>query len=340
MSYRNFLIKAKENLNQSNIFCKEGKPQYYIYDEKLGWKLNKNCKHSSLPYSTDSDGNRKSNSTKKRNLMNLLLIGDSMVHGDEVADQDTWSFFLSQKIKKKFNLINLGVSGYGNDQAFLHFKNYQKKNNDIKIAIFCFNSGNELRNINIQRSFLNKSADFIYLKPIFVFKKKKLLLIKPLKNKYKSYFDYLNSSSVRKNLKKYDFFYPNRLNNLILYFLEKLHLTSSYNKFLFFNKKTKLNLTFEIFKLFKLFCHKKKIKPFILFLPKVKGQFKNDKNLIYLKDKVKDLDILNYYPKKSFYDNNNRPINSYYSEKNHYSISGGKVLADLVFKYLKKNKVF
>ena len=127
MSYRNFLIKAKENLNQSNIFCKEGKPQYYIYDEKLGWKLNKNCKHNSLPYSTDSDGNRKSNSTKKRNLMNLLLIGDSMVHGDEVADQDTWSFFLSQKIKKKFNLINLGVSGYGNDQAFLHFKNYQKK---------------------------------------------------------------------------------------------------------------------------------------------------------------------------------------------------------------------
>ena len=125
-----------------------------------------------------------------------------------------------------------------------------------------------------------------------------------------------------------------------MYFLEKLHLTSSYNKFLFFNKKTKLNLTFEIFKLFKLFCHKKKIKPIILFLPKVKGQFKNDKNLIYLKDKVKDLDILNYYPKKSFYDNNNRPINSYYCEKNHYSISGGKVLADLVFKYLKKNKVF
>ena len=39
MSYRNFLIKAKENLNQSNIFCKEGKPQYYIYDEKLGWKI-------------------------------------------------------------------------------------------------------------------------------------------------------------------------------------------------------------------------------------------------------------------------------------------------------------
>ena len=46
-----------------------------------------------------------------------------------------------------------------------------------------------------------------------------------------------------------------------------------------------------------------------------------------------DLDILNYYPKKSFYDNNNRPINSYYCEKNHYSISGGKVLADLAYNH-------
>ena len=54
MSYKNFLIKAKENLNQSNIFCKEGKPQYYIYDEKLGWKLNKNCKHNSLRVICDS----------------------------------------------------------------------------------------------------------------------------------------------------------------------------------------------------------------------------------------------------------------------------------------------
>ena len=58
----------------------------------------------------------------------------------------------------------MGVSGYGNDQSFLHFKNYQENKKNTKIAIFCFNSGNELRNINVQRSFLNKSGDFIYLK--------------------------------------------------------------------------------------------------------------------------------------------------------------------------------
>ena len=48
---------------------------------------------------------------------------------------------------------------------------------------------------------------------------------------------------------------------------------------------------------------------------------------------------MNYYPKENFYDRNNRPINNYYCKKNHYSASGGKLLANFVFKYLKKNKV-
>ena len=338
MSYKNFLIKAKENLNQIKIFDNQRKPQYYIYDEKLGWKLNKNCRHNSLPYTIDSEGNRKTNTTKNKKLMNLLVVGDSMVHGDEVSDQNTWPYFLSKKIKKKFNLINLGVSGYGNDQSFLHFKNYQENKKNTKIAIFCFNSGNELRNINVQRSFLNKSSGLIYLKPLFIFKKRKIILIKPPKNEYKNYFDYLNSNIVKKHLKKYDFFYPSTLKNFILYFLQKLNLGFNYNNLLFFKEK-KLNLTFEIFKLFKTFCQKQKIEPIILFLPKVKGQFKNDKNLIYLKAKLKDLNIMNYYPKENFYDSNNRPINNYYCKKNHYSASGGKLLANFVFKYLKKNKV-
>ena len=55
--------------------------------------------------------------------------------------------------------------------------------------------------------------------------------------------------------------------------------------------------------------------------------------------RLKDLNIMNYYPKENFYDSNNRPINNYYCKKNHYSASGGKLLANLVFKYLKKNKV-
>ena len=66
MNYKEFLIKAKKVLETIEQSKKKSYVQYYILDKDLGWKLNKNSKHNSLPYSSDSQGNRKINNKKSQ----------------------------------------------------------------------------------------------------------------------------------------------------------------------------------------------------------------------------------------------------------------------------------
>ena len=336
MTYKDYLNTLKSELDRIKKSKKKSIEQYYIFDKDLGWKLNKNSKHNSLPYSTDSKGNRKTTNNNKK--QNIAIIGDSMVHGDEVSDKETWGYFLAKKIKKKFNLINLGVSGYGNDQAFLKFKKCIRKEK-IKIAVFCFNSGNELRNINIQRLFLNNKGSFVYLKPIYKIKNNKILLLKPPKNKEKDYYSYLKNKKIKNYLKNHDFFYPNFFKEIIRCFLRIFNFRSNYNYFFLFNKKKSLQITLEIFKLFVSLCKKKGIIPIILFLPKLKGIFKSEENLIYLQNETHNLKMKNFYPKDFFLKNNNL-VKNYFCKKNHYSKIGGEILAESVYNFIKKNNYY
>ena len=105
MTCEEFLTKAKKILDIIEISKKKGLKQYYIYDENLGWKLNRNAKHNSLPYSTNSKGLR--NTGLNNNKKKIVLIGDSMVHGDEVRDKETWAYFLAKKTKKKHRFLFL-----------------------------------------------------------------------------------------------------------------------------------------------------------------------------------------------------------------------------------------
>ena len=338
MTYKNFLEKAKTILDIIKDSKKEFYNQYYIYDNELGWDIKKNSKHNSLPYNSDANGNRKINNFKSSKKNKIVIIGDSMVHGDEVGDNETWGFFLSKKLKKT-NLINLGVSGYGNDQAYLRFKRFLKKTK-VKIAIFCFNSGNELRNINIQRLFLNNKGQFVYLKPRFINKGNKIKLIKIPKNKEKDYYLFLKSKKVKEHLKKYDFFYPNFFKNILKKILKTLSYSFSYNHYLLLSRNNALNITFRIFILFISLCKKNKIIPIILFLPKLSGNFKSEKNLIYLKEKLEEKKINTFYPRDIFFNNEGKVIKKYFCDKNHYSKNGGKVLAETIYNYIRKKNFF
>ena len=66
-------------------------------------------------------------------------------------------------ITPKYEIFNYGIRFMDDFCTKAYPYVIDKKN--TKIAIFCFSSGNELRNINVQRSFLNKSSGLIYLKP-------------------------------------------------------------------------------------------------------------------------------------------------------------------------------
>jgi hypothetical protein len=98
--------------------------KYGTYDSLLGWSINKLAKEGI--YMSNSLGLRCS---EKQYLLDsiteksytYLAIGNSFTHGDAVEYEDTWVSLLSQKLGSEIG--NLGVGGYGIDQAVLRLMN-------------------------------------------------------------------------------------------------------------------------------------------------------------------------------------------------------------------------
>ena len=58
---------------------------------------------------------------KHPNTARLLILGDSFTFGDEVSDNETYSYYLHEMIPTT-EIINMGVHGYGHDQMLILIK--------------------------------------------------------------------------------------------------------------------------------------------------------------------------------------------------------------------------
>ena len=113
------------NTPDKNLYKEDRKTtsvSYRIYDPLLGWKLNSNGEAPPL-YFSSTYGSRvtKSEYQSKRNSKkaDIITIGNSFTHGDEVHCEDSWPYLLGKLRKKK--VVNFGVPGYGIDQAVLSY---------------------------------------------------------------------------------------------------------------------------------------------------------------------------------------------------------------------------
>ena len=95
---------------------------YRVYDSLLGWSHG-SWKHSEF-YFSDGRGYRCGEkafnarvATPERH--DIVCIGNSFTHGDAVAHEDTWPHILSESTGR--TVLNMGVGGYGIDQAVLRF---------------------------------------------------------------------------------------------------------------------------------------------------------------------------------------------------------------------------
>jgi hypothetical protein len=55
------------------------------------------------------------------NKLRILILGDSFTFGDEVSDNETYSYYLQRMIPDA-EIINMGVHGYGHDQMLIYLK--------------------------------------------------------------------------------------------------------------------------------------------------------------------------------------------------------------------------
>jgi hypothetical protein len=95
----------------------------HIYSQAYGWKHRPNWKgqlSDGPPITVNAAGRRglEAKSHGRPGTTRVLLLGDSIVFGAGVADHQTFAHRL-QEDGPGFAVFNLGVSGYGTDQALL-----------------------------------------------------------------------------------------------------------------------------------------------------------------------------------------------------------------------------
>jgi hypothetical protein len=108
--------------NTSDVATSSDSSGYRVYDSLLGWSLG-SWKRSDFYFSNEK-GFRCAETVYQSRVPtsvhhDIVCIGNSFTHGDAVPYEDTWPHHLSSKTGR--TVLNMGVGGYGIDQAVLRF---------------------------------------------------------------------------------------------------------------------------------------------------------------------------------------------------------------------------
>ncbi len=147
----------------------EGSDEYH---PRFGWKPRPNLRkarfHSRAPISTNSRGWRNLREfafEKPANTRRIVLLGDSFTFGEDEEDEHIWPALLQESLRN-WEVINLGVHGYGTDQELLVLEDEGVRYRP-DIVILAFFPENVFRN----------ALDFRdYAKPRFILRGDELIL--------------------------------------------------------------------------------------------------------------------------------------------------------------------
>jgi hypothetical protein len=143
----------------------------YAYHEELGWFPQSNSQRDFIGGQTifvqhNNQGFRDHKHGEKTEPR-IVFLGDSFVWGYDVEQHQRFTEKLQKRIPA-WEVINLGISGYGTDQAYLLFQQhvdfYQP---EIVCLIFCQNNDKADNMANLR---------YGYYKPYFLFQEGKLQL--------------------------------------------------------------------------------------------------------------------------------------------------------------------
>jgi hypothetical protein len=100
-----------------------------VEDPQLGWKprpLGRNSLYAYDARSVRIDPQAPPpEPTRAQPPLRILLFGDSFTHGDEVPYRESWGYLLGEELRTvgvETQISNLGVGGYGMDQALLRWQ--------------------------------------------------------------------------------------------------------------------------------------------------------------------------------------------------------------------------
>jgi hypothetical protein len=135
-------------------------------DSVLGWRYRSDV--ATARDQTNSRGLRSAreySAVPADSIVRVAAFGDSFVYGNEVDNANSWSA-LAEQIHPRLEVLNYGVGGYGNDQAYLRFL-ADGRTLSPRIAILGFTPTDFGRVVNVYRRFLS-NRELPLFKPRFV----------------------------------------------------------------------------------------------------------------------------------------------------------------------------
>ncbi|MCA9728928.1 MAG: SGNH/GDSL hydrolase family protein [Candidatus Eisenbacteria bacterium] len=168
---------------EQNMRAYEKSPDNALgYDAELGWSPRPGHASADGLYRYDAIGaraDREYASEPDSGVVRVLLFGDSFTHGDLVALEDTFEEVAAAAVDESLQaspggppftgveIVNLGVPGYGFDQAYLRFhREAERLHPDI--VVLGFQPENVKRVTNIVRLFYYPLSGLPFSKPRFV----------------------------------------------------------------------------------------------------------------------------------------------------------------------------
>ncbi len=316
---------------------KSGIEMYIQPDADLGWTNLAAAEHPRWGYRTNSLGNRRTSDEDTilfdASRRHVALVGNSYVHGDEVADEETWGWKLQSKLHDSHAIHNLGVTAYSTDQSVLRFLKFSRERH-IDASILALTTTDLYRNLNLCRAFIYNDLEVPLFKPRFLFSKSKVSVINPLEYRVDELVNALSRAENIKHLKRYDSFYPG-IKNQSFQIMRRFRapLPSEWHRLF----KQAVEQMWSIVKVFVENCLKNNIKPIILVLPVFWGAFPAGKEFDILKDRcmnfVDVIDAREIFSKQRL----ELPPEQIHHRYNHYTSLSNEWLSCLIAEDLDKH---
>ena len=155
-------------LGYTSIYSVYSKPSlFWVHDPQLGWSHQPGAEGIYLgprPFPIEFEAPVEINSLgvrgpeigpKQPGELRLLFLGDSVVAGFEVANDETFVAILEQtlarRLRRPVRAINAGVRGYGTDQSLIYYRERGRKlDADVVLLVHSDNDPND--NVTIHKA--------------------------------------------------------------------------------------------------------------------------------------------------------------------------------------------
>lgn len=180
-----------------------------VHDPDLGWRPRPGLRNGPDDVNRDALRSRREyDAMPPSGVLRIAAFGDSFVYGSEVSTQECWPTVL-ERVRPDTEVLNFGVPGYGQDQAYLRFLAEAKAKNP-RTVLFGVAPPTVDRILNVLGAFrtLEGTDAGTVSKPRFVLDERgELVLIRNPLNRLEDFRRCLDDPQALRELGRFDFWY-------------------------------------------------------------------------------------------------------------------------------------